>query len=256
MCLNHQSNSPEAIEKRNMNSLTKDSAGYDDIMKQIASQAELVRQTFESNKRKPAVSPATIAAAHLMASNNKKRKLSGPFTSDTLLTDSQPAKMRFTRHFHSPIASLARADTKKESRVNELEGHSRSVSPIPIAKEPISHINYNDVVCISGKTSSELIGNRRYRVWIDLHRQAFAKAVFEEDRRRIAHSIVNTVKGSAPSGRFLSQDRTTGKWFDIGYQQAFTATMKDLAKERPANNMNFRSSPKLSVQRTYVSKAA
>ncbi|KAL7466962.1 hypothetical protein ACHAXS_007230 [Conticribra weissflogii] len=256
MCLNHQDNSPKAIEKRNMSTFMKDSAGYDDIMKQIASQAELVRQTFESNKRKPTVSPATIAAAHLMASNNKKRKLCGPFTSYAPSSDSQPAKMRFTSHFHSPIASLARADTKKEGRAVELEGSSRSVSPIPITKEPISHINYNDVVCISGKTSSELIGNRRYRVWIDLHRQAFAKAPFEEDRRRIAHSIVNTVKGSSPSGRFLSQDKTSGKWFDIGYQQAFTHTMKDLAKECPTSGVTCPFPPKTSVQRTFISKAA
>ena len=265
MCFNHQVNdnniSCEMNSNTNQSPEPSGSAGLDDIMQQIASQANFVRKSFESSKRKPSASSATMAAAHIMATMNKRRKLDSALDSDVL--SDPPKKNRFTHHFHSPIATLARSDTRKEAQLefSRVERASPSISAAaparssPSPAHAITHITYNDVVCGNGgNTTNDLVGNRRYRVWIDLHRQAFAKALFEEDRRKIAHSIVNTIKGSFPSGRFLSQDKQTGEWHDAGYQQAYVITMNDLAKGIP--KLAQPSPVKNSVRRTFVSKAA
>ena len=105
-----------------------------------------------------------------------------------------------------------------------------------------------------GKTTSNLVGNQRYQVWIDLHREQFAKSFYEEDRRNIATSIVNAVIGANPNGRFLSLDIHSGLWYDVGFNRAVAITYENLLAESGMNS----SSPKkaASVKRTFVSKAA
>ncbi|KAL7530036.1 hypothetical protein ACHAWF_003211 [Thalassiosira exigua] len=117
-------------------------------------------------------------------------------------------------------------------------------------------VSYNDVVCGKGKTTSSLVGNQRYKVWIDLHKEAFAKAPSVEDRRDVARSVVNAVQASVPEGRFLSLDIHTGLWYDVGRDRAVGITMEALMAEtgmmkavrpRPAGRQ---------AQRTFVPRAA
>lgn len=106
-----------------------------------------------------------------------------------------------------------------------------------------------------GTTTSALVGNQRYQVWIDLHREQFAKSFSEESRRNISTSIVNAVISANPKGRFLSLDIHSGLWYDVGFNRAVAITYENLLAE---SGMMHCSSPKkaASVKRTFASKAA
>lgn len=207
-------------------------AGLGDILQEIANQADSVRRSFESSSSKHAFSAATVAAAQRLASINEKRKLENPSRS------SPSTVWHKTRPFHSPIASFTRTEKRKEETVHnksvhkKQKNHPRTSDGITLNPPPNEIlITYNDVVCGRGKMTSNLVGNQRFRVWINLNRQAFAKAPCDEDRRKIAHSIVNTIHGSVPSGRFLSLDVHSAMWYDVGYARALNMTMEVLKDE-------------------------
>jgi len=274
-------------------------ASRDDIMKQIACQAASVRRTFEAHpsKRKHAVSSATAAAAQHMASLNRKRKFENHLA---VRNEGQcgagppPAPLgdfvwnKTTSHtFHSPIASFTRPE-----KVRTVSNGSVIVAPVcpaPVPTPPavptikevgprISDgivlrasphditVSYNDVVCGKGKTTSTLVGNQRYKVWVNLHKESFAKAYYDEDRRNIACSIVDAVSTSVPQGRFLSLNIHTGLWYDVGRARAVGITMETLMAESgmtckaQAQGMMMPHRPAVaktsSIQRTFTSKAA
>lgn len=75
------------------------------------------------------------------------------------------------------------------------------------------------------------MGNQRFKVWVNLHKGAFAKAPHEEDRRKIASKIVDAVTTSVPHGRFLSLDISSGFWYDVGYQRAVDVALSTLVEE-------------------------
>jgi hypothetical protein len=91
--------------------------------------------------------------------------------------------------------------------------------------------NKNDVVCGGNKITNNFVGNKRFRVWIDLHSKAFSKAPNPEDRVKIARSVVNTVQSCVPQGRFLSMNPQSGAWYDVGYEKAVEITMDVLTRE-------------------------
>lgn len=278
-----------------------------DIMQQIASQAASVRQTFESqNKRKRAVSSATAAAAQHMAQLNRKRKFednlraAAAATTSSNTTDdqqhSQQQRVRgptpteqylwkqTSRNFHSAIAAYGYTRPEK----SDSHGMQRQMAIVPTqmqqaqapARPRVSDgivlkstpqditVSYNDVVCGTGKTTSSLVGNQRYKVWVNLHKETFTKALYENVRREVARSIVNAVQGSIPAGRFLSLDIHSGLWYDIGYDRAVAITIETLMAETGTMMMNGANAvkagtytqpsvaKKASVQRVYVSKAA
>lgn len=279
-----------------------------DILQQIASQAASVRQTFESqNKRKRAVSSATAAAAQHMAQLNRKRKFednlrvtaattSSNSTDDRAHSQQQQHQTRgptpteqylwkqTSRNFHSAIAAYGYTRPEK----SDSNGMQQQMAIVPTqqqqaqapARPRVSDgivlksnpqditVSYNDVVCGTGKTTSSLVGNQRYKVWVNLHKETFTKALYENVRREVACSIVNAVQGSVPAGRFLSLDIHTGLWYDIGYDRAVAITLETLMAETGTMMMNGANAvkagtytqpsvaKKASVQRVYVSKAA
>jgi len=194
-------------------------------MKQIASQAAQVRHNFEasSKKRHAAVSSATAAAALHMANLNKRRKLEKSILSNNeagVGVATLPPLTSNGHYFHSAIASFTRPEPKKiATATNISDGIILKSEAGDIIVSP------NDVIQGNGKTTQSLVGNKRYRVWIDLHIASFAKATSQEERIRIATSVVNTVTGSVPQGRFLSMDITSGLWYEMGHESAVSMTM-------------------------------
>ena len=281
------------------------SSSRHDIMQQIASQAASVRQTFEKNKRKRAVSSATAAAAQHMAQLNRKRKFednlrSTAATTSSNSTDDQqhqhsqqqqhqtrgptPTEQylwkQTSRNFHSAIAAYGytrpengmqqqMAIVPTQQQQAQAPARPRVSDGIVLKSNPQDiTVSYNDVVCGTGKTTSSLVGNQRYKVWVNLHKETFTKALYENVRREVACSIVNAVQGSVPAGRFLSLDIHTGLWYDIGYDRAVAITLETLMAETGTMMMNGANAvkagtytqpgvaKKASVQRVYVSKAA
>jgi len=230
-----------------MDSVSLQTNSRDVIMKEIANHAATVRRTFEAHqtKRKHTVSSATAAAAHHMASLNRKRKFENNLAirattaAANIEGGAQPGFIwnRSSHTFHSPIASFTRPEKKHNPCSNSSanptnEAATRISDGIVLKASPQDIIvSYNDIVCGKGKTTSTLVGNQRYKVWINLHKEAFAKAPYEEDRRKIACSIVNAVATSVPQGRFVSLDIHTGLWYDVGYERAAGITLETLMAE-------------------------
>eukprot|EP00585_Thalassiosira_rotula_P001343 CAMPEP_0196144178 /NCGR_PEP_ID=MMETSP0910-20130528/15413_1 /TAXON_ID=49265 /ORGANISM="Thalassiosira rotula, Strain GSO102" /LENGTH=265 /DNA_ID=CAMNT_0041405773 /DNA_START=25 /DNA_END=822 /DNA_ORIENTATION=+ len=265
-----------------MNSIavTHQPISRDVIMKEIANQAAAVRRTFEAHETKrKQTSSATAAAAHHMASLNRKRKFENSLiirataaANNNNAAEPDHVWMKTSNTFHSPIASFTRPEKKHVVSVGESINNSSSLNQetmdprisdgIILKGSPHDiTVSYNDVVCGKGRTTSTLVGNQRYKVWIDLHKGAFAKAFDEYHRRKIACSIVDAVATSVPQGRFISLDVHSGLWYDLGYARAVGITLEALMDEtgmtrnhgmvahpcgvRPAN-----------VPRTLVSRAA
>mmetsp|Transcript_20380 Transcript_20380/g.29171 ORF Transcript_20380/g.29171 Transcript_20380/m.29171 type:complete len:243 (+) Transcript_20380:195-923(+) len=236
----------------------------DVIMKQIASQAAQVRHTFEtSSKRHANVSSATAAAALHMANLNKRRRLEKSILSNDE-DDAPSPSMASNGHsgnghyFHSAIASFTRPEPTKPIIDNPVSTISDGIT----LQSPLGDIvvNPNDVIQGNGKTTQSLVGNKRYRVWIDLHSAKFAKALPLEERVQIATSVVNTVQSSAPQGRFLSMDINTGFWHEMGHENAVNMTMGVMMQSVVAHSVVVQipaQQQQAVVQRkTYISRAA
>lgn len=256
------------------------------------------------SRRKHTVSSATAAAAQHMASLNRKRKLEVNLNVDgsplpigapetelqrQISGGSVDCVWKQSSHtFHSPIASFTRPEKARQISTSSAPAAIQTIAPV-VAPEPevqrcssdlapprVSDgiilkstlgeltVSYNDVVCGKGKTTSSLVGNQRYKVWIDLHKEAYAKAFYDEDRRKIAAGIVAAVTTCVPAGRFLSLDIHTGLWYDVGYGRAVGITQETLmaesgmmkSQQMAMARPNLGGSRRTSTPRTLVSKAA
>lgn len=222
----------------------------DDIMKQIADHAASVRSTFEAahpQRRKHVVSSANAAAAKHMAELNRKRKFKSylDVRATQVSSSNSTSELLSNRTFHHLLPAFPMLDDKNSVRpMNATSSSSiitqwQWVNPKPRTTDGIVlkaypekiTVSYNDVVCGRGKTTTSLVGNQRFKVWVNLHKGAFAKAPQEEDRRRIASKIVDAVTTSVPQGRFLSLDIASGFWYDVGYQRAVDVAMSTLVEE-------------------------
>jgi len=212
---------------------------------------------YYSSKRKNAVSSATAAAAHHMASVNRKRKfenkiwtasmgesddpiltpalaralaLAPAFDEDDIAMPSQGCFKQARHKFFSPISSsmyISSRDGRQPQIVPSRAPTStvveapRKASDIVLKAHPANlTLTYNDVVCGSGATTSSLVDNKRFKVWIDTHKSSFSKSssLYQDDQ--IAMSVVNTVMSSVPQGRFISMDMHTGLWYVVGYERS------------------------------------
>lgn len=66
--------------------------------------------------------------------------------------------------------------------------------------------NENDVVCVRGKRPSSFIGNRRFSIIIDLHKENYRSSTKKEEKTRLAMSVIRTIERCSPKGRFLKKD--------------------------------------------------
>ena len=226
---------------------------------------------YASSKRKHTVSSATAAAAQHMASLNRKRSfqhriwttltagsaaaVSAPFSHSVVaaatadideegiaLPSSQVSSKKARYTFHSPISRYSWLDkdpmlpqvAPSLAPTNYVVEAPRLAQPLDIVLKAYPAdftLTYNDVVCGSGATTSSLVGNQRFKVWIDAHKSTFAQSSSLYQDSQIARSVVNTVTSSVPPGRFLSLDMRTGLWFDVGYERAVGIALEALAAE-------------------------
>ena len=234
--------SPQAVQPQSSPSPTpsNESSSRDDIMAMISLQAASVRRTFEENdnKRRKNNSSATAAAAHHMAAINRKRKFETNIAAVT-------TPIQRNAIFHSATALCTRPEAKR-SRSHGSAGTPISTDNIKMPPpgprvsdgillraegSSVIQLNYNDVICGKGKTTANLVGNQRFKVWLNLHKESFAKSLDNDGRRRCAEKIVHAVHQSVPSGRFLSLDFDTGVWRDVGNDRSVSIVMDTLAAE-------------------------
>lgn len=238
-----------------------------------------MRQTFESHSsnKRHIVSSATAAAAQHMANLNQRHKFENllamraatSLRTFPTITEHHPMAMTTTtpnnewnqvvcQECVSPAATTNFSPPSAETHypnVGQMQVHqvstTSSFAPAPrvsdgIVLKAFPHditLNYNDVVCGSGKTTSSLVGNQRFNVWVNLHKAPFAKAFYEDNQEKqfqIARSLVDAVTSSVPNGRFISLDRETRLWYDVGYERAVGIALEALADKTTAgyNNRN------------------
>ena len=249
---------------------TPPSSFRDDILQQLFDQAMSVRRTFEeppyysSSKRKNTVSSSTAAAARHMASVNRKRKFEHQLW--TASGGSAAPSLAFAPAFDEEIAMPSQGRFKQarhtffspiSSSMYTLSGEGRQPKvPLPrapttvVIKEPRmatdivlkAHptdltLTYNDVVCGSGATTSSLVGNQRFKVWINTHKSSFMQSSSLCQDDQIARSVVNTVMSSVPQGRFISMDMRTGLWYVVGYERSVEIVLEALVAETTEGGM-------------------
>lgn len=90
----------------------------------------------------------------------------------------------------------------------------RSMTSIQYLPEGYMPSEY-DVICGRGKECFEHVGNRRYRVTIDINLNRYAEAKTKLQKSVIVMSIVDQVKGNSPFGGFIKKDSATGKWYRV-----------------------------------------
>jgi hypothetical protein len=97
-------------------------------------------------------------------------------------------------------------------------------------KFPHSDIAYphpHDVLSGRGAGISKHPGNQRWRELISDNISDYV-AMQRSKRPTITCSIVQAVRSLSPPGRFLAKDKRTGKWYDIGDDQANLKTAQAL----------------------------
>ena len=239
----------------------------DGILQQLFDQATSVRCTFEessynsSAKRKHAVSSATAASAHHMASLNRKRKFEhrfwtasaggGPAVPAREITVPSQVCFKQARHtFHSPNSRYTWSGEGQSQQQQQAAPPPAPTSPVvegPRAAQPPEiflsaypadiTLTYNAVVCGSGATTSSLVGNQRFKVWIDAHKSSFARSTSLYQDIQIARSVVYTVMSSVPPGQFLSMDMHTGFWYDVGYERSVEIALDALVADTTEGRM-------------------
>ena len=86
----------------------------------------------------------------------------------------------------------------------------------------------NDVLCGRGGTINAHPGNEQYRKFVERKKRLYLTARFKREKREIAASIVEEIRNLDPPGRFLTKDRHSDTWYDVGDEKARDKTSQAL----------------------------
>lgn len=67
-----------------------------------------------------------------------------------------------------------------------------------------------DILCTRSRTAHMHIGNRRFKIIVEIKVAAYSKTTSKSEKTNVVASIIAEVK--AAGGRFLQKDRKTGEW--------------------------------------------
>jgi hypothetical protein len=99
--------------------------------------------------------------------------------------------------------------------------------------QPVKDPHAHDVLCGRGGNINSHPGNERFRTLVDKRKRVYLTARFKREKRLIASSIVSEIRTLKPAGRFLSQDKKSGLWKDIGDEKARDKTSQALRENAP-----------------------
>jgi hypothetical protein len=93
------------------------------------------------------------------------------------------------------------------------------VTPAPPQELPIDFKPENyDIICGKGKSFFNHIGNRRFRVTIELYLPQYQAAQTKSGKSAIVNNVVNLIRSSTSSGAggFIRFDKKTNRWMELG----------------------------------------
>lgn len=80
--------------------------------------------------------------------------------------------------------------------------------------------SYYDIICGRGKGCTNWVGNRRFRVTIQMNKQRYRDAPTKVEKSKVVDEIVKTIESNSPNAGFIKQDPFTERWYKISRQQA------------------------------------
>jgi len=98
----------------------------------------------------------------------------------------------------------------------------------------ISRPHDNDVLSGRGGNINIHPGNETFRRIVEIKKRVYLTAQLKSDKRRIADSVITTIKELHPPGRFLAKNPSTGLWYDVGYEKARDKTSQALRENAPS----------------------
>ena len=89
----------------------------------------------------------------------------------------------------------------------------------------------SDVLSGRGGLTNHHPGNKRYRKWVELHKDKYRKGSMNE-KTKIARQIIQLVRNQSPPGRFLKRDCKTKPWFELTEERSERKTKQALRENK------------------------
>jgi hypothetical protein len=99
----------------------------------------------------------------------------------------------------------------------------------------VQELHENDVLCGRDKTSHAHVGNRRFRQIVETFRESYQSAPSREEKTRITAKVVDVIRSSQPSGRFLKFDEESQTFYDVGEKYAHEKVSHALRSAKDPN---------------------
>jgi hypothetical protein len=104
--------------------------------------------------------------------------------------------------------------------ISDLRSADNALEPSPIAE--LFELRARDIVCGRGKGCWNHPGNQMFQTIIHASVERYSGAKSKNEKSLVVASIVEGLCKSG--GRFVKEDKTTGRWYDIGQTQAHDKT--------------------------------
>ena len=117
-----------------------------------------------------------------------------------------------TKEMVNPLKSLSKKLSRRNLHVEEKKTKGGT------GKEGIDDPQDFDILLGRGKTSFNHVGNRRFRVFINLNLRKYMDAGSRMEKTLVVNSVVEAIHEAG--GRFLKQDPKTGRWHQVNTKMA------------------------------------
>ena len=133
----------------------------------------------------------------------------------------------------------------------ETNASNNEPSAVKESKDTIEP-NDNDVLSGRGGLTNHHPGNKRYRKWVELHKDKYRQGSMN-DKTKIAKQIIQLVRNQSPPGRFLKRDDKNKPWFELTEEKAERKTKQALRENKELEQDQ---TPSLGLRRAAVDPTA
>ena len=102
------------------------------------------------------------------------------------------------------------------------------MTPLPEGWKP----NNWSVICGRGRDIFDHVGNRRFRVLVDLHIPRYSKAKTKFEKSLIVAEVLDSVREASRDGGFVKQNILTKRWF--GFTSGRSPLANPITRCRPS----------------------
>lgn len=110
-----------------------------------------------------------------------------------------------------------------------------------------------DIICGRDKNACSHVGNKRFRVIVEMNRERYQTARSRDEKTKITVELISTIRSCEPGGRFLKMD-DNNYWVDVGDAYAREKVSHALRSAKNPHRQKSRKVHKLS--RTSLTKQA